>query len=333
MAAATLQKEKDAAKKDGLKAVIEKDNLNAAADMNLPLEPLPMVVSPPSAPNLTSLLTGHVGQEVGTQAADNTTAKDMDINTQDDKQVDDNVKSPKKKKSKKVKSTKEDKSLKRDCSSTTLKISSFAKPTLAAKPSAKEYNFEWVFYEAGLELKGEDKYSAYVKQIGTLFENIQLVDPLAIMHMVDKSGGTKPLGSKTEMSANMTVFLAYAPVGRNMKAFQPKRNNNRKKGRKGKDEPDTLNPSIYPTMVFSSDVEPEVIISRVTHEFGCSGGSYFQKKQLQCEETVTPFIIYFLYTYNDIRTIRGEMTSLLEEAHQGMKEDFIRSGFMPHIVL
>jgi hypothetical protein len=99
MAAATLQKEKDAAKKDGLKAVIEKDNLNAAADMNLPQEPLPTVVSPPSAPNLTSLLTGHVGQEVGMQAADNTTAKDMDINTQDDKQVDDNVKSPKKKKS------------------------------------------------------------------------------------------------------------------------------------------------------------------------------------------------------------------------------------------
>ena len=36
MAAATLQKEKDAAKKDGLKAVIEKENLNAAANMNLP---------------------------------------------------------------------------------------------------------------------------------------------------------------------------------------------------------------------------------------------------------------------------------------------------------
>ncbi len=88
----------------------------------------------------------------------------------------------------------------------TLKISSFAKPTLTAKPSAKEYNFERVFYEAGLKLKGDDKYSAYVKHIGTLFKNIQLVDPLAIMHTVDESGGAKPLGSKTEMSANMNVF-------------------------------------------------------------------------------------------------------------------------------
>ncbi len=147
MAAATLQKEKDAAKKDGLKAVIEKENLNVAVDMNPPHEPLPTVVSPPPAPNLTSLLTGHIVQDVGTQAADDTTATDMD---------NDNVKSPKKKKSKKVKSTKEDKSSKRDRSGTCLKKSSFAMQAVAATSSAKDYKFEQVFYKAGLELKGED---------------------------------------------------------------------------------------------------------------------------------------------------------------------------------
>ena len=62
-----------------------------------------------------------------------------------------------------------------------------------------------MFYKAGLELKGKDKYSAYVKHIGNLLENIQLVNPLAIMHAVDESGGAKPLGSKSEMSTNMTV--------------------------------------------------------------------------------------------------------------------------------
>jgi hypothetical protein len=121
----------------------------------------------------------------------------------------------------------------------------------------------------------------------------------------------------------MTVFLAYAPVGRNVKAFQPKKNNDKRKGRKGKDEPDTLDPSVYPTMVFSTDVEPDITISHVAHEFGRAGGFYFRKKQLQCEETSTPLIIYFLYTFNDIATIRGELTSLLEEALQGMKDDFM----------
>jgi hypothetical protein len=61
--------------------------------------------------------------------------------------------------------------------------------------------------------------------------------------------------------------------------FQPKKNNNRRKGRKDKDEPDTLDPSVYPTMVFSLDIEPEIIISRVAHKFGRAEGSYFRKKQ------------------------------------------------------
>ena len=66
--------------------------------------------------------------------------------------------------------------------------------------TAKDYKFKWVYYEAGLELKGKDKYSGDIKQIGCLFENIQLVDPLAIMHMVNENRGDKPLGSKLEMS-------------------------------------------------------------------------------------------------------------------------------------
>jgi hypothetical protein len=55
-----------------------------------------------------------------------------------------------------------------------------------------------------MELKGEDKYGTYVKQIGTLLENIQLVNHCAIMHAADETRGAKPLGSKTEMSTNMT---------------------------------------------------------------------------------------------------------------------------------
>ena len=175
--------------------------------------------------------------------------------------------------------------MKRDRSGLSLKKSSFGTQAMAATSSMKDYKFERVFYKAGLELKGKDKYSAYVKHIGNLLENIQLVDPLAIMHVVNKSGGAKPLGSKSEMSTNKTVFLAYTPVRRNAKAFQPKKNDDRRKGRKGKDEPDTLNPRLYPSMVFSSDVDPEIIISHVAHKcvtqgffiFGISNSS--AKKQ------------------------------------------------------
>jgi hypothetical protein len=224
MAIATLQKEMDGAKKDGSKSSNE-GSRGEAVNTN----PRPSVVSPPAAPNLTSLLAGQIGQEAEQQAARNGIALDGG-------QVDENMRSPIKKKSKKAKSTKEDKSTKCDRSGSSLKKSS-SMTTLAPTftTTVKDYKFERVFYEAGLELKGEDKYSAYVKHIGSLFENIQLVDPLAIMHAVDENRGDKPLGSKSEMSTNMTVFLAYAPVGRNARPFQPKRNNDKKKSCRGKD--------------------------------------------------------------------------------------------------
>jgi hypothetical protein len=41
-----------------------------------------------------------------------------------------------------------------------LKKSSFATNAIAATSSTKDCKFEGVFYEAGLELKGKDKYSA-----------------------------------------------------------------------------------------------------------------------------------------------------------------------------
>ena len=183
------------------------------------------VVSPPSAPNLTSLLSGHTGQDEGSQTTDRDIAADDTSQSRENDQADDMAKAPSKKKPKKLKTRKEDTSTKRDRSGLSLKKRSYANPTIPVGTTSfkKEYNFERVFYEAGLELKGEDKYSAYIKHIGSLLENIQLVDPLAIMHAVDESGGAKPLGSKTEMSTNMTLFLAYAPVGRNTKAFQPKK--------------------------------------------------------------------------------------------------------------
>ncbi len=79
-----------------------------------------------------------------------------------------------------------------------------------------------------MELKGEDKYGACVKQIGNLLENIQLVDPCTIMHAAEGTVGAKPIGSKTNMSNNMAIFLAHALVESNANAFKPKKNTNKR---------------------------------------------------------------------------------------------------------
>jgi hypothetical protein len=69
-------------------------------------------------------------------------------------------------------------------------------PAAPTSPPATEYKYARVFYEAGFELKGEDKYGTYVKQIGNLFNNIQLVDPTAIMNAAVETDALKPIGKK-----------------------------------------------------------------------------------------------------------------------------------------
>jgi hypothetical protein len=147
-----------------------------------------------------------------------------------------NLPPPTKKKTKMLKEKTKSTNLsssKRDSSGSVLKQGRFATalaPTAAPQASAKVFAHERVYYEASLELKGDNKYASYVKQIGLLFENIQLVDPTAIMHASIESETAQPLGSKLEMSNNMTIFLGYAPVGGNSNVFKPRKNSNKKKG-------------------------------------------------------------------------------------------------------
>ena len=64
------------------------------------------VVSPPSAPNLTLLLTGHTCQEDGPQTTDKDNAADNTIQPQEKNQANDMAKAPSKKKPKKLKNHK-----------------------------------------------------------------------------------------------------------------------------------------------------------------------------------------------------------------------------------
>jgi hypothetical protein len=232
-----------------------------------------------------------------------------------------------KKKLKKLKGkTTSNSSSKRNSSGSVLKQDQFFTATaLYTTPpvSSKVFAHKQVYYEAGLELKGEDKHTTYVKQTGLLFENIQLVDPTVIMHASVELATAKSMGSKSEMSNNMTIFLGYPPVDKKSSVFKPKKNNNKKNGRHWKDEPDLINPSVYPILIFFTDINPDTITSQVTHEFCRASGFYFRKKELQCIKMCTPFIIYYLYTFNNLATIRSELTSLIGQAYEGMQDIFI----------
>jgi hypothetical protein len=150
MARATLEREKDAAaqclQEEAAKAT-------AAAGMMQP-----MVVSPPPTLNITTLLTGHVGQDTDGKKEDGAALTAMD-----DKVSGENGKPSKQKKIRKSKLNKEEKDdarTKKERRSSALKQGNVAIPLPTLRPPAPAYKYERVFYKAGLELKGEDKYGA-----------------------------------------------------------------------------------------------------------------------------------------------------------------------------
>ena len=119
------------------------------------------VISPTPSPNPAPLTTRHTGQEEATLATDIDNVSDMNTQSQENNQTNEMAKGLSKKKSKKSKTTKEDTATKRDRSGPSLKKSSYASAAkvVGTTPSTKDYKFERVFYEAGLELKGKNKYS------------------------------------------------------------------------------------------------------------------------------------------------------------------------------
>jgi hypothetical protein len=136
LAAATLQKEKDAAKKYGLKAVIEKENLNMAANMNSPHEPLSTVVSPPLRPISPLFSPATLARTWGRKLL---TTPPQRIWTSIHRLTNRSMTMLNLPKKQKKFTTKEDKSSKRDRSGTSLKKSSFGTQAVAATSSVKDY--------------------------------------------------------------------------------------------------------------------------------------------------------------------------------------------------
>jgi hypothetical protein len=139
-----------ARKKDALERQLQEEEAAVPAASGVAV---PLVVSPPSASNLNSLITGHVGQESERAQEDGIASKAMEEDL-----ANDTSKPPKKKESKKskiIKEGKKDNANKRDQRGSALKKGSFATVTPAIiTPPANKYKYEQVFNEAGLELKG-----------------------------------------------------------------------------------------------------------------------------------------------------------------------------------
>ena len=76
-------------------------------------------------------------------------------------------------------------------------------------------------------------------------------------------------------------------------------------------------------MCLSSDIDPEIILRRIRDEWRRQGGNRLETKELDCFETETTVVAYYMHNAGSDRTIIAEATTILTLArnHAENKDD------------
>jgi hypothetical protein len=126
------------------------------------------------------------------------------------------------------------------------------------------HNFQRILVEASIELKSENPEQEYIVSLQELMKNAQMVDKNFAFCPVKQDGTTKKIGGQSGIPTNMTMLSAYFKISANKgrNPFEKQKvwkNNKEVKG-------DAKNPIIYFSMAFATDVEPEDLLARISHE-------------------------------------------------------------------
>ena len=230
------------------------------------------------------------------------------------------IKSPAKKKKKKDK--KKNKKNKEDGAGSILKQGKFAKAAeekadaarakVAAEEARKKYKHEFTrtIVEASLICKNEGieaKFDEFTLGVRSLFKQIQKVDKKAAMDPIDADG--ERLWEPNDLPFDHTDLGAWIMKGGN-KVFEMKKA--RKNDREEEDR--YLDPEVYFTFGFSSDVDPLKIIDRISCEWGRIGGRRLMVKEISSFNTKTSFCLYHVRKDGTPATIEAELKKVLDEA-------------------
>ncbi len=84
---------------------------------------------------------------------------------------------------------------------------------------------------------------------------------------------------------------------------------------------DKANSNIYACFRLNSTVPVEDMVTWVSFEFSCLGGSKLCKKQNQAMETETPMMLLFVSSSTNPLSISADITQMLETAYDSIKMD------------
>jgi hypothetical protein len=160
-------------------------------------------------------------------------------------------------------------------------------------------------------------------------ENAQMVDPKFVINTLNPMSKEKSITAKGEISPNMTKLGIHVRISGNGNAFNKQKvwdkkeqGNKGRNNRKNKKE-EYKDPIVYFSMVVSSEVEPRVIIDRVTHEWARLNGTCLQVKDLQFVDSKTVVSIFKVSTATNKEVIHAEFKRILLNVQEKAQIEFM----------
>jgi hypothetical protein len=158
--------------------------------------------------------------------------------------------------------------------------------------------------------------------------NAQMVDPKSMINTLNPYSKKKSIGSKEEISPDMTKLGTHIKISGNGNAFNKKKTwsnqENDCKSRKSNKE-EFQDPTLYFSMVLSSKVRPQLIIDRITHEWVHLNGSHLQVKDLQSISIEMVITFFKMSTANPKYVILAELKRILLKVQRRVQDDLLNT--------
>jgi hypothetical protein len=156
--------------------------------------------------------------------------------------------------------------------------------------------------------------------------NAQMVDPKFVINPLNPSWKEKSVGSKAEVSPNMTMLGTHIKISGNGNAFNKKKNwsnqENDCKSRKSNKE-EFRDPTVYFSIVISTEVRPQEIIDRISHKWACLNGSHLQVIDLQSISSEIVVTFFKVSTATSKHVILAKLKRILLEAQKRVQDDLL----------
>ncbi len=176
------------------------------------------------------------------------------------------------------------------------------------------HKYPRVIIEAGISLSQADPFQEFISNLKHLLKNGQLVDSKFAFCPVNQDSKDKKIFDHPGIPINMTMLGAHVKItssGRNPFMKQKQWGKNAGKGRE-----EAKDPVVYFTMAIATDVNPQEVISRISHEWNRLGGTRLQVKELQSFDSETIAALFNILTVNDKNTLKSELHQILVKAQE-----------------